>query len=171
MAYYEKALTIDANYDLVLRNLGKVYIQQNRHEDALVLFERILAKKREDHEASWLTVECLKALGRADGALAHLQGMTEFASEDPAVYREMGMIYLNHRRDAQMAMSMFTRSLALDPNQPDLTMLIAQLQHKADRGSRPPVTDSHIPRIGPSRPGVPDLPQTSLPQLPTVPGR
>jgi tetratricopeptide (TPR) repeat protein len=171
MAHYEKALSIDPDYDLVLRNLGKVYIQQNRHEDALVLFERILAKKQEDHEANWLRVRCLKAIGRADDALGHLQDMTEFASEDTTVYREMGMIYLNDKHDAQKAMEMFMKSLEQDPNQPDLAMLIAQLQQGPGRAHQPPTPDLSIPGTGPRLPGVPDLPQIPLPELPSVPRR
>jgi hypothetical protein len=132
---------------------------------------RVVPQRRNHLEANWLKVRCLKALRRANDAIAHLQDITEFASEDPTVCREMGMIYLNDKHGAHMAVAMFTKSLALDPNQSDLTVLIAQLQQDAPRGPQRPASDLPIPGIGRSAPGVPKLLPIPKAQLPTAPGQ
>jgi Protein O-mannosyl-transferase TMEM260-like/Tetratricopeptide repeat len=167
LCYYERAHAIDPDYEMVLRNLSKVYIQLGRHRQAIPLFQRIFAKQPDDPEANALLVDCLIADGRPDAAIAHLHQRLERTPEDAGIYRQLGMIYLNEKRDTTMARTMFTRSLALNPNQPELTMLISGAQDPmADQPGAP-----NMPGIpGVNLPNMPDISGMTMPQLPTAPG-
>lgn len=158
--YYTQALEADPEYGTSLRNLGNVYVQTGRHGEALPLFERLLKQDPLEPEANWLAFTCLKAQGRIDEAIAQLERMGSFPPgwgrvEDQArVYRELGMIHLNEKRQPAMAHRYFARSLSIDPNQPELQRLIAELQ----RGN------SQVP--DPNAPLMPEDLMSGLPGLP-----
>ena len=79
------------------------------------------------------------------------------------VFRELGMLYLNEKRDFEMARRMFARSLELNPNQPDLAILINQPPSPDDLGP-------DLPGIEPPIPQLPDLGiELPVPQIPKPP--
>jgi len=166
--YYERALGLDPEYVLSLRNLGKLCMETEQYEKALNLFERLVKKLPRDYEGNWLIAQCLKNLRRADDALVQLQQLAEIAPQSDEVYREMGMIYLNQKRDMESARRMFARSLSLDPNQPDLAMLMTQQQGRIE-------APAGMPELVPPMPGVttpvPQPPFPQIPQIPPTPGR
>jgi tetratricopeptide (TPR) repeat protein len=143
-------------------------MQTQQFDKALEHFERLVEKVPRDYEGNWLLAQCLENIGRADDALVRLQELAEIAPESDEVYREMGMIYLNQKRDMENARRMFARSLSLNPNQPELAMLMAQQQQQQ-------METPQMPEFGPPMPGVtPPLPQLPSPQIPgmrATPGR
>ena len=153
--YYTRALELDPDYEIALRNLGKLCMQMEKYDEALVRLERLVEKLPKDYEANWLMARCLKNLGRMDDALAQLQKLSEIAPESDEVFREMGMIYWNEKRDLETARRMFARSLSLNRNQPELAILMTQQLQRME---------------APQMPGfVPPMPEPALPQLPKVP--
>jgi hypothetical protein len=81
--------------------------------------------------------------------------LSEIAPESDEVFREMGMIYLNEKRDMETARTMFGRSLSLNPNQPGIAMLMTQQPRRIE---------------GPQMPGLlPPMPEPVIPQLPQIP--
>lgn len=177
--YYTQALEADPEYGTSLRNLGKVYVQTGQHREALPLFERLLKQDPLEPEANWLAFTCLKEQGRIDEAIAQLERMGSFPTgwgrvEDKArIYREMGMIYLNDKRQPAMAHRYFARSLSIDANQPELQRLIADLQAGGSPMDDPnaPLTPSDLM---PGLPGVPlSIPTPEIPKpgidVPNVP--
>ena len=153
--YYTRALELDPDYEIALRNLGKLCMQMEKYDQALERVERLVEKLPKDYEANWIMARCLKSLGRVDDALAQLQKLAEIAPESDQVFREMGMIYLNEKRDIQTARRMFAKSLSLNANQPELAILMTQQPRRME---------------GPQMPSLlPPMPEPALPQLPEVP--
>ncbi|MCL4694940.1 MAG: tetratricopeptide repeat protein [Candidatus Hydrogenedentes bacterium] len=192
--YYTQALEADPDYGTSLRNLGKVYVQTGRHREALPLFERLLKQDPLEPEANWLAFTCLKEQGRIDEAIAQLERMDTFPGDyseakSPAspgitrlsviprdkarIYRELGMIYFNDKRQPAMAHRYFARSLSIDPNQPELQRLIADLQAGGSPMDDPnaPLMPSDLmpglPGVPPSIP-TPDIPKPGI-DVPAVP--
>ena len=123
----------------------------------------MVADRLRDYEGNWLIAQCLKNLGRVDDAMALLQELAEIAPQSDEVYREMGMIYLNQRRDVENARRMFARSLSLNPNQPELAFLMTQQQGQVEAAERGP-------GLLPPMPGVTlPVPEQPFPQIPTMP--
>gem|GEM_PF-3701178 len=150
-----------------LRNLGKLYMQTKQFDKALQHFERLVEKVPRDYEGNWLLAQCLKNTGRVDDALVRLQELAEIAPGSDEVYREMGMIYLNQKRDMENARKMFARSLSLNPNQPELAILMTQQQQQMET---PQVPEFGTPMPDFSPP-VPQLPAPRIPGMPQIPGR
>lgn len=163
--YYLKALELDPDYEMSLQNLAKVYVDQGSFEKAQALLERVIQLKPAEPEFHQLSVRCLKEMGRFDDALRELDNLAKLTPDDPQVYREMGMIYLNEKRQPQLAQRMFAESLRREPNQPDL------LQQANQRPSSPesPFVGPQLPDTGVATPQLPQLPLPKLPQLPEMP--
>ena len=145
--------------------MGKLCMQMGRWEQAAARFNRLLESVPRDHEANWLMVRCLKNMGRVDDAVGRLEMLAEIAPNDDKVWREMGMIYLNEKGDMDTAREMFARSLSLNPDQPELTFLIGQLQYPQQ--SRPQLPGFTPPMPGAELPLLPDV----RPMLPQIPGQ
>ncbi len=162
--YYEKGIELDPEYDMVLRNLAKLSLQQGDPARAADLFCQVLELRPQDAEAHWLRVRSLVDSDQIDEAIVHLGSMTEFAPDDPAIYRELGMIYLTHKRDREQANRYFAKSLQLNPDQRDVVALM--------RGGIPPGLDGQQPQM-PNMPqlpnGIPGMPNAGMPQLPQLP--
>ena len=104
-------------------------------------------------EGTDLLVDALVAEGRADEALAKLQEVAWEVPDNPDIYRKMGFIYLNEKQDMDQAREMFRKSLELNPNQPELSMLM----------------QSPSPEMPNQLPGMPGLPGAALPEMPALP--
>jgi len=166
-----RALELDPEYRLALVNVGKLCMQQGQYERALARFRQYLEESAGNPEVNWLTIECLKRLGRVDDALGRLEMLAEVAPSDERVWREMGLLYLNEKGDLDTARHMFARSLEINPDQPELSMLVDQPQDPLQQ-FRP-----DIPGVSPQLPGsvpalpdiMPYLPQAPVPELRFVP--
>jgi len=152
--YYTRALELDPDYEIALRNLGKLCMQTQKYDQALERLERLVEKVPRDYEANWIMARCLQNLSRMDDALAQLQELSEIAPESDEVFREMGMVYLNEKQDMETARRMFARSLSLNPNQPDLGILMTRQPQRTE-----------VPQM----PGMlPQIPEPAFPQLPEI---
>lgn len=50
--------------------------------------------------------------------------LAELTPQDPAVFREIRMVYLHAANQPQLAHRYFSQSIRLNPNQPDLTQML-----------------------------------------------
>jgi len=159
--FFNRALELDADYALSLGNLGKLYLQTARPQHALPLWKRLHSLQPPNPEPQWMLVDCFTQLGRIDEAIAQLEELAVLTPNDPKVYREMGMRYLNYKQDAEMARRLFARSLSLDPNQPELAMFVNQPSQPQLPGPPREIWDTE---------GLPiPTPTIPVPRLPTVP--
>ncbi|MBI4559504.1 MAG: tetratricopeptide repeat protein [Candidatus Hydrogenedentes bacterium] len=157
---------------MALRNFGKLYFQKENYEAALKLFERLLKQAPLDYEANWLSAQCLEQLERPDDALERLHLLAQLAPQDDKVFRELGMVYLNHNGDPQTARRMFDRSMMLNPSQPELSAMVTQAPGVPEMPEL--LRFPELPAGAPAFP-QPDIPQSATggqvatPQLPNVP--
>lgn len=166
-SYYERALKLDPDYVLSLRNMGKLSLQGEQYEKALTHLRRAAKKLPRDYETNWLIARCLKNLGRMDQALAQLEELARIAPQSAEVFREIGMIYLNETGDMESARRMFARSLSINPNQPELAMFVTQ---QADQGKDRTEMPKAFPSMPDFTPPMPRLPFPEIPRMPSMPG-
>jgi len=168
--YFLRALELDPEYRLALVNVGKLCMQQGQYERALARFRQYLEESAGNPEVNWLTIECLKRLGRVNDALGRLEMLAEVAPSDERVWREMGLLYLNEKGDFDTARHMFARSIELNPDQPELSMIVARPQDAAAFRPDMPGVSPQLPGSVPALPDImPSLPQAPVPQLPFIP--
>ena len=153
MDYYERAVALDPEYDLAVLNFSKLSLQIRQAGKAIPLLEHLLEVKPLHKEATDLLVDALVAVGQVDEALAKLQEVVWEVPDNPDIYRKMGFIYLNEKRDMDQAREMFRKSLELNPNQPELVALM----------------QTPSPERPNQLPGMPELPGPPMPELPTLP--
>lgn len=92
LEYYEAALAMDPKYQWARRQKGWRLLEANREEDALALFDAVLAETPWDDNARAGMLEALKALGEYDEAI--LQADRGLSETPESAY------YLNQRADA-----------------------------------------------------------------------
>ncbi len=160
--HLERTLALDPTYVMAQRNLAKVYLQLGEEEKALLRFEDILREAPADVEAVRLSAQCLKAIGWFDEAIARYEYLAQLTPRDPQVFRELGYLYLEHKKQPHRAMPHFSHSLELDPDQPELMRLLTQAQQPEQ-----PTLDNYALPEAPL-PTLPDL-APRLPQLPAQP--
>lgn len=181
--YFERAASVDPEYDTVLRNLVKVYMELGEFEEALRKAEKLVVLDKADPETLFLSTICMQRVGLSEQALTRLDEMLALNPSDARVYKEAGTIYLNDRNDRASAQFYFSRSLTLDPNQPDLVAVLSTLGVQGLEQTLPGLDEPFDPRPQPidpaaeSRSGTagqtttPRAPSTlpPLPQLPQIP--
>ncbi|MBX7259516.1 MAG: hypothetical protein K1Y02_24360 [Candidatus Hydrogenedentes bacterium] len=82
------------------------------------------------------------------------------------------MLYMNEYSQPEMGRRMFARSLQLNPEQPELSELLAKKAPETDEmnPNKAMSPESFLPKdLMPNVPGV-DIPTPGLPQLPQIPG-
>ena len=164
--YYARALDLDREYVLALANLAKLRLQDGRPNEALPLGKRLLRISPGNPEAHRMVADCYTRIGLVDAALAQLHDLSRISPRDPKVFRDMGMLVLNHKNDPDAARALFGRSLELNPNQPDLVALASQ-----PSAALPPLAPSSPWDRAATNPDIPlpSLPGPHMPQLPSLP--
>jgi tetratricopeptide (TPR) repeat protein len=158
--YFRQALAVDPEYSLGLVNGAKVQMQLGEFREALPLIERAIKVEPDNIEMYWLLSHCRQQLALYQEAIETLEKISEMTPKDPRVFRELGMLYLNHMRQRDMAKRYFSQSLRLDPNQPDLLNLLVE-------GGSAPV-NADVSEMQPMQ-GLPQVPVPPVPQAPNLP--
>jgi len=125
--YYEKSVALAPDYEMAMQNYAKVCMETGDYAKALSLFQRLI-DKQPAADTCMGAVQCLKELRRFDEALDMLEFMAKNEPKNAQLPREMGMIYLHELHQPEMAKTLFTQSLKLDPNQTDLIALMTAPQ-------------------------------------------
>jgi Flp pilus assembly protein TadD len=161
--YFEQAVNLDPDYLMPSRNLMQVYLQLEQYEAAVTLADKHVERGTADPRILRMSATALKQLGQTDKALDRLLSALKVMPDDATLLREIGLTYYHDKHDRLSAMPYLHRSLALDPNQPDLMALLNQ-------GGQPG-TDNPGLNPQPSIPGLPAIPKPNIPGLPqNVPG-
>jgi predicted AlkP superfamily phosphohydrolase/phosphomutase/Flp pilus assembly protein TadD len=93
-ALYREALSENPNDWLTRRRLGECLIVQERFEEALVQFEKILDAKPHDTQAALGWAEAASALGRHEEARAPLERALERHAHNPDLYAALAEVFL-----------------------------------------------------------------------------
>lgn len=154
-AHYTAALAMDETYGLTLRNLAILYQQVDNPKAVLSYVERLLRQDPLDPEANWWAYDSLRGQGRYEEALAQLERMATFPYEDARVYRELGMHHLHETGDPRKARELLERSLALNPDQPDVREALERLDRPTPRRAPGPDLPPGVPAVPNPVPGEP----------------
>lgn len=139
VTYFQRALAMEPDYGLALKNLARVYMRRQRYELAVPLLEKTVRNYRADVPAYWLLSRCLVRLGRIDEAITRLESLTVMTPYDAALYRRLGLLYWQEKQDGVAALPLLRRSLELDPEQRDLAGIVHDISNLSpDPRTEPP---------------------------------
>ncbi len=162
--FYAKTLEADPKYDTGLRNLAQVFMQSGNVAQAYEQFDQLGAIGKATKRDLLMSVECLKKMSRPDDALKVIQNLIRLEPQDDKLFREAGMVYLNEKHSPDVAQVYFQQSLSLNPDQPDLMVILKQDQAK--QANEPEVPS--VPNPTASIPSAaPPMPQPVVPGLPS----
>lgn len=161
--YYQKSVELAPDYEMALQNYAKVSIETGDYAKALSLFQRLI-DKQPAADTCLGAVQCLKELRRFDEALDLLEFMAKNEPRNAQLPREMGMIYLHEKQQPEMAKTLFTQSLKLDPSQTDLIALMTAPQAPGLAPELPTDAVGPYENITP-KPPVPNIPEIPKPYI------
>ncbi len=92
-ALLKRALSSDPKYDEAQLNIGRLYAEESRWDDALAAFQRALELDPSSGETYNQIGVVLKKLGRTDEAIASLEKAIKVAPDITGPYNNLGIIY------------------------------------------------------------------------------
>jgi Flp pilus assembly protein TadD len=149
------------------RVLGRILLARGRSAEARVEFEAAVEADPRDIEALRGLAAAHKPVGRPEFALLHLHKAIEAKKEDAELWKELGLLQ-RETGDVMGALASLQQSLALDPGQTDVSVLVTELATgRSGLASAPPRLPGGF-RIDPlnPRPLLPEGPQHQRPGLP-----
>lgn len=146
--YFQQALEIDPDYTLALENCAKVFMQKKEFIKALPILNKVAEIEPQKPQLQWMLAQCQRETDAGEEALKTLTHLLDMTPNDAQVYREIGMLYLNNTKQPQIAQRYFTKSLKLNPDQPDLLQMLF--------AGQPSQTGNPMPQLptGSSVPGL-----------------
>jgi len=159
--FYSNALELDPTYMLAKRNLLKTLPELGLWESTESLALQILRQEPRDYQALNNLARAQVAQRRPGEAIETMRRIAQYYPNDANVFRNLGLVYLNERRDTQRAQAYFRRSLELNPDQPDIRSYVQ------DENLNNPNPPSGLPQLPGLPPGIP--PRVPIPNLPQVP--
>jgi len=127
--YYEKVMALNPNIFATNFNLGNLYLQRGREEDALRLFQTAAILGHKIPEVHGLLGEIYLQRKKIKLAEFHLKRAVEIKPNYAAAMRNLGIINFFHLQKPKEAAVYFSRSLSIDPNQEksdNIRILISQ---------------------------------------------
>ncbi|MBO0911718.1 MAG: VCBS repeat-containing protein, partial [Acidobacteria bacterium] len=98
--YFEKALKLDPDHVVALKNLGNAYRQEKRWDEARATFEHAIRVAPEDAEANYGLGMVFAQLNDADRANQYLERALKFRPGYPEALNNLAILYLRSgRRD------------------------------------------------------------------------
>lgn len=175
IGYFERCAALDPAYTTGRRNLAKVYVQQGRHNEAILQYEEILKREPLDTDSVRRSADCLLHIGWKKEAADKLRYLCELIPNDAGLRKELGMLYLNELREPVKGRDELMRSLELDPSQPELAETLAQPPNPGadvptpyELPTPPTPAAPQVPGIESAMPQVPGIEAPGLPQLPGI---
>jgi predicted Zn-dependent protease len=138
------------------RLLGRVLCDRGRLAEAKETYEALLKADAKDVDALRGLARALSAMGQPGPAVQWLQTAADLRKDDPSVWKELGLA----QRDAGDSVGAFAsiqKSLALDPEQADLSALLPQLLQAPPSAQAPGIPGRVNPFEAPA-PARPDDP-------------
>ncbi|HKD11934.1 MAG TPA: tetratricopeptide repeat protein [Thermoanaerobaculia bacterium] len=117
-AEYEKALALVPDNPAILKGIVQTYHGEKNSEKEVELLRKITELDPADTESKVLLASDLLQQGKLDEGKAMLDGLPPGSIKDPAIYVNVGILFLN-KNDAAQATSYLGKAIELDPAQPD----------------------------------------------------
>jgi tetratricopeptide (TPR) repeat protein len=96
-------------------NLGVVYTEVGRYQEAAWVFEELLSKDPEDHQAHSELGKVYVAQGRYEEAKRQFQKAIEFKPDNPLYYENLGFLLLK-LKSYKEAKEVFQKGVQIDPS-------------------------------------------------------
>ena len=154
-------------------NKAKAYRKSEQYQKAIEVLKDALEK---DPGKFDLTIELGKSYeqyGDIDFALSMYEKASTINPDHYLPYKLLGFLYLNQKKDRTEALKYLEKSIALNPNQPEVKMFLDSMKAKPPVAPKPPAAPvTHVPKPGPviPTPKVPD-PRPKIPTPPRPTGR
>lgn len=154
-------------------NKAKAYRKAGQPRKAIEILKNALQKKPYNFA---LTVELGRSYGAnndMDLAISAYEKASEIDPKHYMPYRLLGFIYFNHKKDRARAEKYLEKSLALNPDQPDVKRFLDNMKGQpVAMPKRPSIPTRHgrNPRQVAPIPSVPD-PRPKLPKIPRPGGK
>ena len=129
--YYEKAMALNPNIFATNYNLGNLYLERGREEDALRLLQTAALIRPKTPEVHGLLGEIFLKRKQIDLAKFHLKRAVEIKPDYALAMRNLGIINYFHLKNPKEAAVYFSRSLSIDPNQKEadnIRVLVKQIR-------------------------------------------
>jgi len=126
--YYENAIKLDPNFFQSQFNLGSLYYQQRRFQEALVHFTRASILASELPEPIGRIGETYLALKNYKMANNFLKKAVEIDPNYATAFRNLGVVNYYYLRNKREGLIYFKRSFDLDSKQPGIDQIIRLLK-------------------------------------------
>jgi Tfp pilus assembly protein PilF len=126
--HYKKALLLKPGYSEAKVNLGNLYMDETRYDDAIALYEEAL--KDILYQKPWLAENnegwAYYKKGEVDKAIMLIQEAVRVNPEFCQAHRNLGLIYMEMKSDLPMAHQEFEKLVKKCPDNPDSYFELAQ---------------------------------------------
>ncbi len=122
-----RAVELDPDYAGVLANLGAVLSRAGRGEEAVVVLTRAVAKEPNNYEARMNLGAALGKSGRHRDAIAQFEEARNRGYRSPTLYNGLAIAY-HETGQIQKCIDSLRESLSLDPDQPQVKAMLAEVQ-------------------------------------------
>ena len=117
-AQYEKALAVIPDNAALLKGVAQTYHGENNRPKAIETLKKVQQIDPGDNDNRMLLASLLLEDGQLDEGQKLLDGLPPGAVKDPAVYVNVGILFMNKNNPAQ-AQVYFTKAIEVDAAQPD----------------------------------------------------
>jgi protein O-mannosyl-transferase len=115
--YYEKVMSINSKIFSTNYNLGNLYLERGREEEAIGLLETAALIRPNNPEVNVLLGEVYLKRKTIDRAEFYFKKSVELNPNYALAMKNLGIIYYFHLKKTKEAVVYFSRSLSIDPNQ------------------------------------------------------
>jgi len=129
---FKSAIKRDRGNDQALYQLALARLEMGEHKLALRDIRRAIESSPRNVRSYGLYADILQKMGQHDGVIEALDRASLLDSTDPVTYQKRGNVHYL-RRNYVNAISDFTRSLELSPNQPEVALTRGQAWLKAEQ--------------------------------------
>jgi tetratricopeptide (TPR) repeat protein len=116
---FEKALSLDPHHLKTLVNLSRLFIEQQRHDDAVDRLTRAADVDPESIQVYRLLARTYQIQGRNDEAVDAYRRVLELNEFDARTMNDLGLLLLEMQR-ADEALPLFARAMELRPNDAEI---------------------------------------------------
>jgi tetratricopeptide (TPR) repeat protein len=125
--HLRRAVELDPDYAGVLANLGSLCARTGRSEEAIRILTRAVAKEPNNYEARMNLGAALGKSGRHQEAIAQFEEARRRGFKSPVLFNGLAIAY-HETGQLQKCIDSLRQSLALDPNQPEVRALLADVE-------------------------------------------
>ncbi len=133
--FFEKALELEPDFAPALFNLGLIYLDQGKLDEALRHLDRFLRIEPDHSGAYSLRIEAHLRKEDLISAQADVERLKQLAPQSSSTWQESGRLRYRQARMPE-AVADFERALELEPDNPDLHLDLAMALGETDQKAR-----------------------------------